>query len=451
MVGFIVRMYEDSTMAKKENASIFDGLSKEEVKTRISGLSVDPVNSMQFNIVNVKPEPQGSEKSTYTVDWSLQPREEGHSDGSDLVDDIMRRGLQEMPTGWANPKKKIPELLQGHRRMHALYLISEQHPEAFKALFPEGIPIKVYTSKMVDGEWIPLTEDDSLIIRADHDTDALRQPLTTKVEAIRLVKPFFMKIINGDKSWTTLRIMMLTWRTVCRIMSKQYDTLKANVEKAKNEQEKVDIIFSSQKGNFQFLRRMSEAPDMLLDYYAKGQKGEATLLKTQKDYEELSLIFKKEHEADRETLEPIGVDAANPGKEFLAAFSKAKKEKLRGKPSTKVTALNKAEVDTLANKLKSNICGLLIKALQRNADAEALLIGNYDGITARMEKAGKKDYDGLKWFLGVIEKYGRLTDTEMTKAEKCFKVKTEEVSEHVETAEEIAASVKSSSTETAKK
>lgn len=428
-------------MAKKDTVSIFEGLNDKEVKARIDGLSVDPVNSMQFDIVNVKPEPQGSEKKTYTVNWSLQPREEGHSDGSDLVDDIMRRGLQEMPTAWANPEKKIPELLQGHRRMHALYLISEQYPDAFKALFPEGIPIKVYTSKMVDGDWVSLTDDDGLIIRADHDTDALRQPLTTKLEAIRLVKPFFLKNMNGDKSWTTLRIMMLTWRTVCRIMSKQYDALRARYDAAKSEQEKIDIIFNSQKGSFQFLRRMSEAPDILLEYYAQGQKGEATQLKTQKDYEDLSLAFKKAYEADRKKLEPLGIDAANPGKEFMAEFNKVKKEKLKGAATTKILPLNKAEVDALAGKLTSNICGLLIKALQRNADAESLLIDNYDGITTRMEKAGKKDYGALVWCLGMIEKFGTFTEKEMAAAEKCFKVKKVEVSEHVETAEEISKSV----------
>ena len=407
----------------KVKAKHFDNMDDQVISSLISNMAVDKTNDMTYETRYVTPEEQGKEGEEIFVDWNLQPREEGKSSGANLVEDIKIRGLQEIPTAFDEPGQDVPVLLQGHRRYNACYLIFKSDPELFKALFPKGLPIKVYTHKRyIDKkgkeDFIPLTHEDGIVIRADHDTDALKQNLTTKLEAIRLVKPFF-DLSKEDKRWTTARIIMLTWRTVCKIMSKQYDKLVADYDKCDNNKDRINTLMSSQKGNYQFLRRMSEAPDVLLDYYVKGTKGEAPQLATQKDYEALSIVFKEECAKNDAKLEPDKtMDASNPGKVFEAAFSKSKKENLKGsKKSSKPAGMNKAETEDFITKLSSNYGKLMYKALQKTEGAEVMLLTKYDPITAKMEEAGKKDFKALEFLLDLVIECG-LTTKEMKDIKK---------------------------------
>jgi hypothetical protein len=331
-----------------------------------------PINQFKYEIRYLMPK-------DIHIDWKLQSRE--NTTGKHLISSILDTGLNTNLEAWLNALEEI-WLLRGHQRIMALIEILKLHPKEFKRLFPNGIPVKVY---------LGITSNDALRIRADHSYDKLKKPLTSKIEAVNMTTPLYQ---NG---FSEKQVMVMSFDTVVPIMAspKTYNDLIEKRNNAKTSRDFRDILFNSQKGSFQFLKRISEAPPDLVDFWKDGERGKQPMFPKRKQYEELVMVFNNAVKADRKSDDPKGYGYDKLPPEYVQAFADAKKALISGtvvtEGTTKVKPMSKKDRDEMQEKIAQSKCAILTVSLcSGNATAKPAW-AIYDQFAKRCELAAEVD------------------------------------------------------------
>ena len=348
--------------------SIFDSYTNEQLQDIVDNAEVTPAGSIIFEERFINPKAVDVE---FTYDWNAQPREV--TDGRGLVDSICRVGLNEKPMLVIYGGKDLPEVAKGHRRLDACCIISAERANDFKRNFPNGVPVKVATGKVIAGEVMPLTHIDMHLLRADHDLDSLKQSLATKIECVRLTRPLFESGMKGPA------VQLHTWRTVSRIMSTKYADLCKSMDNALPH-EQVKILDNSQHGNYQLLKAIADSPMALYEAWAIGERKEGPVL-TQKQVKELASQFRKDKS---DALSIVGgpvVDKDNPSPEWTSALADAITESAKPKEETDKgpKMVKKSKVEEMLEKAKSMTQRLTLQAVLGIAGADRMLQNSYDG------------------------------------------------------------------------
>jgi len=414
-------------MAKKK--SIYDEMSLEAIDALIANAEITPAGSLIFEECFIDPTAEGYE---FIIDYDAQPREV--TDGSGLVNDICMRGQIDPLILAIYSGGLIPEVGAGHRRRHAAYLIKTERPDDYDRVYPNGVPCKIATGKVVNGKVVNLTHMDMHLMRADHDTDSLKQSLSSKIECVKMTRPLFRQ---GMK---TPEVIFHTWRTVSRIMSNKYNALCEEVDALASKAEQLKVLDRSQHGNFQFLKALADSPDALFDMWSKGEKGEGAKL-SQKVVKELASKFRNaQSEADRTPgAEPVTLEC--PPEDWTEALTDAVTEAntpADEKPDTP-KMLKKSKVEEILKKTKSASGRLVLQMVLGLPGAERLYYNNYDvpvsGFCNLREKKPRL-VEAMLEFGGLDED---ITKEQFKAMKAVFQPKTEEPSMHVETAKEVAA------------
>lgn len=292
-------------------------------------LDFRPLNQIPFEMVVVDP-------IDGVTTSPMQPREV--TNGDNLIDSIAEQGLETPLSGWMPEGEKRPQVLQGNRRLDAIRKLHAANRERFLRVFPDGkVPMKIFKG---------ITSREAVRILMDHSMDRTKVPLTSKIEALNTVKHLY------NQGYTERQVMGLTWQGVSPIMARRdkFEELRTKMAAATSVKEKMDILFNSQKGNYQFLHRMSEAPDELLDFWKDAVKGAHQGFNRQKDYEDLVMIHNKEMSDDRRSQNPKGYNRQKPGPQFRQAFADAKASIKEPEKSTGPKPLTKSAMDEFLDK-----------------------------------------------------------------------------------------------------
>jgi len=360
-------------MAKKK--SELEDVTPEGMQQIMDDIKIDPIHNLKYKTVYVHPIDSTNPipEDNFMIDWKLQPREV--TDGLALVDNIRSRGLETPPTSWIPEGAKIPQLLTGHRRNHALHIIIDKFNDDYERLFPNGFPMKVYLN---------LTLEQAMVIRDDHDMDDLKQRLESCVEVFNLVA------VKFDLGWSERKIVANDWRTIARVMGsgKTYGELVTETASMTNDRDKLDRIFTSQRGNIQNLHQLFNGPDVLLAFWKGAIRGQHIGFAQKSHYTKLVQIFLKEQQETLLDPKAPRVSKKKPGPVFTQAFADFKKEHLKGASTddSKPKALKTAEREDLAKSLNSK--GLAQAVLASGGHNQCIAyIKTIDGMLAMIETA----------------------------------------------------------------
>ena len=394
-------------MAKKITVKTTEAMTDEDIQSMVADVKFAPVNEFASKVKYF------GLNDGYVIDWDLQSREK--TNGDDLVSSFITNGLVTMPEAWVDATG-VTHMLKGHRRNDGFVKLFDNHPDDFARIFPKGIPFKVYTN---------LTENDALRIRHDHSLDLLKESLSTVVECIRMTRPMYHKGFNEGQ------VRELTWEAVMPIMGnlKKYRELKIALTNAKSDREKTELLYNSQKGNFQKLKRHSEAPNVLLDYFVNAEHGEVPAFKKWDIYNALVMLHNKECAEDRKSDDPQMYDRTNPGPAFLQAFEDAKREKIKvvgadDDAIPKDKPMTAKEREDLAGLCKSKCALMTLKLINGNATAKPAFI-RYDEWASRSETANQIDPDTMELVATAITKAGKaLTEKDRKAINTILEVKS---------------------------
>ncbi len=350
-------------------------MTQEDMQKLIDASEVTPAGQIMYQDGFIDPEAEGKDLK---YDWDAQPRET--TDGRGLVDSILRLGLIEPPTLALYGGDDVPEVVRGHRRIDATKISKTEHPEDYKRIFPNGVPVKIAVGKVVNGNRVDLTHKDIFLLRADHDLDSLKESLHSKIECYKMVSPLFRA------GFTYAEVIENTWRTVSRILSTKYNELKDEIAKTPARSVQLQILERSQHGNYQFLKALSDSPNLLVEAWMNGERNKGPKF-TQAQIKGLASKFKSLQADAGKTAGADALTQENPGdawiKEFNDVFTEISVPKEAKEAGPKMAKRGKIEEMLIA--VSSKTARLAFQSVLGVENAEKLLKNTYDKDVAVFE------------------------------------------------------------------
>lgn len=331
------------------------------------------------------------------VDLEHQPRES--TDGTRLVSSISNVGLQEplevQLVKDGNTKSYL--VLCGNCRYDAIQKIKVNDKPKFKFLFSDGVPCRVYTK---------LTDKEAMVIRMDHSLDTTKELLTSKIEAYNACCSLF------QVGYKEIEVAAICGELIASIFSPKTQLVERRQEiaNASSDKERISIMFQWQRGNIQYLKVLSNAPDCLIEHWKAQQHGEKGL--TRKDYNALGKLHLKEIEDDMAMGEQmVGYNRTTPGTEFKSAWKEAL-DNMGKKKSTSESAesvLKASELKDICKAAQSKGIRAMFLAASGNVAARKMIVPT-DAAMLLLEQARDIDATSVDAFIQDVIVNGVIGD-----------------------------------------